>query len=115
MKQQSNTAFRVRPSIESYNAVLEAWAYSNEHLKGTMADRQFSQLLHRRRRGLSPNGDSYKFMIRAWTQGNKQDRAAFIATGHLMKMLRQLEKDWPDMEPSMEHYHLILKAWTEAK
>lgn len=101
----------VRPSVESHNRVLEAWAYSNEHLRGAMAERIFQKLLQS---GGRPNGESYRLIIWAWAL-SRDRRAAFTATGHFMKMLRMLENGHEDMEPNLEDYHVILKAWTEAE
>jgi hypothetical protein len=96
------------PSIESVNQVLKAWAYSSEHLRGTMAE-QFFQ-----RHGTSPNGESFQLMIRVWSW-SKERRCAFTATGHLMRMLRLLETGRPDMEPTLEDYSIVFQAWTTAE
>jgi hypothetical protein len=95
------------PSVESYNQVLKAWAYSREHLRGTMAEQLFHKISE-------PDGESYKIMIRAWCW-SKERRCAFTATGHFMRMMRLLEIDRPDMEPSMADYHILFRAWTSAE
>lgn len=101
------TAAVARPSVESYNSVLEAWAWSDEHLRGAMAERIFDQVPR-------PNAHSYRAIILAWCQ-SRDRRAAFTATGHLMKMLRKLEKGDEDMEPELEDYQMVLRAWTKAE
>jgi len=106
-----STERTVRPSVESYNRVLEAWVYSNEHLRGAMAERIFQKLA---KGGGHPNGESYRLIIWAWAL-SRDRRAAFTATGHLMKMLRRFEKGDEDMEPNLDDYHAILKAWTRAE
>ena len=104
----------VRPSVESYNRVMEAWTYSHEHLRGSMAERIFKQLSERTASGSRPNGESFKLIIWAWALSGER-RDAFTATGHLMKMLRKLDKGDEDMEPSLEDYKVIFKAWTKAE
>jgi hypothetical protein len=105
--QPENKHIVLRPTVESYNAVLEAWAYSQEHLRGNMADQVFQRIPR-------PNGDSYRLVIRAWCQ-SRDRRAAFHATGHLMKMLRRLENGEEDFEPVREDYHILLIAWESAE
>jgi len=57
---------------------------------------------------------------------SREGRAAFNTTGHLMKMLRKLESEvgsdndvyvHPDssMEPTLEDYRIVLKAWTRSE
>ena len=41
--------------------------------------------------------------------------AAFNASGHLMKMQKLLESGKDEFEPSLEDYHLVLKAWAQNK
>ena len=103
----SNSTLKVRPTVECYNAVLEAWAYSQEHLRGNTAEQIF-QKIHR------PNGESYRLVLRAWAKSQDR-RAAFHATGHLMKMLRKLEKGDEDFEPSKDDYHVVLQSWETAE
>jgi hypothetical protein len=95
------------PTVESYNQVLKAWAYSGEHLRGTMAEQVFQKIK-------DPNGESFKFIIRAWCW-SKERRCAFTATGHYMRMMRLLEISRADMEPTMEDYHILFRAWTTAE
>ena len=110
-------------TIESYNYVLQTWAHSREHMRGTMAQTQFQKLQEEQTPGaaagalnLKPNGDSYRTMIYAWVHSG-ESKAAFRATGHLMKLLRLLEKSKgdADLEPAMEDYYNIFKAWTTAR
>lgn len=101
------------PTVESYNAVLEAWAWSPEHLRATMAEQLF-QIMLGRKKGAKPTGDSYKWIIQAWCL-SKQKKAAFNATGHLMKWLRRLEKGREKIEPDVETYRMVMKAWTVAE
>jgi hypothetical protein len=111
---QSVTETTVRPSVESYNRVLETWVYSHENLRGSMAERIFLKLSTGNVSGSCPSGESYKLIIKAWVLSGER-RAAFTATGHLMKMLRKLEKGVEDMEPSLDEYRSILKTWTNAE
>jgi hypothetical protein len=103
----------VRATVGSYNRVLEAWAYSGEHLRGNMAERIFTNLSEGNVSGAKPNAESYRMVIWAWSL-SRDGRAAFTATGHLTKMLRKLEHD-EEMEPSLDDYHVVLKAWTRAE
>ncbi|EEC50514.1 predicted protein [Phaeodactylum tricornutum CCAP 1055/1] len=104
----------VLPTVESFNQVLEAWAYSDEHLRGAMAEQLFQKLRHGNPAAVHFNGRSYRLIIAAWSW-SRERRHAFNATGHLMKMLRKLEKGDESMEPTMDDYHMILKAWTNAE
>lgn len=104
--ERMEASMHTHPTVESYQAVLTAWTYSVEHLKGTRAEHVF-------RRMPEPTPDAYRLVIRAWTS-SRERRAAFVATGHLMKMLRKLEYD-SDMEPQLEDYNVILQAWTTAE
>jgi hypothetical protein len=98
---------QTNPSVESYNQVIKAWAYSGEHLRGTMAEQIFQTID-------DPNGESFKLIIRTWCW-SKERRCAFIATGHFMVMMRLLESGRPDMELSMDDYHILFHAWTRAE
>ena len=104
----------VRPSVESYNRVMEAWAYSHELIRGSMAERIFQKLSNGTVSGSRPNNESYKLIIRAWSLSGER-KAAFSATGHLQQMLQRLEQGDEDMEPALEDYRVVLKAWTRVK
>jgi len=93
--------------IEASNQLLRAWAYSKEHLRGTMAEQVFQKIEH-------PNGESYKNIIRAWCW-SKERRCAFTATGYFMRMMRLLETGKSDMDPSLDDYHVLFHAWTTAE
>ena len=93
--------------VEWTNQILKAWACSDEHLRGTMAEQAFKSIDE-------PNGDSFRWIIRAWCWSNERPRA-YTATGHHMRMLRLFETTGRvDMEPTMDDYHVLFKAWTTA-
>jgi hypothetical protein len=116
------------PSLADYNAVLEAWAFSREHLRGATAQRIFDKLATRKKKkadAILPDGISCRLILWAWAL-SRETRAAFTATGHLIKMLKRLEssfdKDAKDeefegeaIEPNIEDYHIVLKAWTRSE
>lgn len=121
MDPENSVDSTARATVGSYNRVLEAWAYSGEHLRGTMAERIFVKLAEGNVSGARLDGESYRLIIWAWAL-SRDARAAFSATGHLMKMLRRLEKEKEEddtqpslMEPLLEDYHVVLKAWTRAE
>ena len=94
-------------SVEAYNEVIKSWAYSAEHLRGTMAEQLFQNIQF-------PSGESLRLIMRAhaWSGEN---RSAHIATGHFMRMMRHLEAGRDDMEPSsIDDYHLLCNSWTKA-
>eukprot|EP00535_Pseudo-nitzschia_heimii_P011975 CAMPEP_0197198206 /NCGR_PEP_ID=MMETSP1423-20130617/33257_1 /TAXON_ID=476441 /ORGANISM="Pseudo-nitzschia heimii, Strain UNC1101" /LENGTH=711 /DNA_ID=CAMNT_0042652037 /DNA_START=175 /DNA_END=2310 /DNA_ORIENTATION=- len=94
-------------SVEAYNEVIKAWAYSAEHLRGTMAEQIFQKIQF-------PSGESLRLIMRAHAWG-RESRSAHIATGHFMRMMRHLEAGRDDMEPSsIDDYHLLCDIWTEA-
>eukprot|EP00934_Nitzschia_sp_Nitz4_P004871 Nitzschia sp. Nitz4//scaffold56_size114212//82197//84424//NITZ4_003961-RA/size114212-snap-gene-0.174-mRNA-1//1//CDS//3329554739//4861//frame0 len=109
------------PTTEMVNQVVKAWAYSGEHLRGTMAEQIFQKHLSRTlptpgtpQAGLSPTGDSFRHIIRAWCW-SKERRCAFTATGHFMRMMRMLEMGKSEMEPTLDDYHVVFHAWTTAE
>jgi len=94
-------------SVEAYNEVIKAWAYSSEYLRGTMAEQVFQKIQF-------PTGESLRMIMRANAWSN-ENRSAFQATGHFMRMMRLLEAGRDDMEPSsIDDYHLLCDAWTKA-
>ena len=94
-------------SVEAYNEVIKAWAHSSEYLRGTMAEQVFRKIQF-------PTGKSLRLIMRAHAWSN-EDRSAFDATGHFMRMMRLLEAGREDMEPSsIDDYHLLCDAWTMA-
>lgn len=106
---QEKAASNKSLSIELANQVLKAWAYSGEHLRGTMAE-NFLQTIDT----TSMNGETFRYIIRAWSW-SKEKRCAFTATGHWMRMMRLLEAGQKDMEPTLEDYHALFQAWTTAE
>ena len=96
-----------KPTVEIYNLVIQAWAYSGEHLRGTMAEQVFTKVE-------DPNGETFQQIIRAWCWSQER-RCAFTATGHFMRMMRLLELGRSDMEPSMDDYRILFEAWTRAQ
>jgi hypothetical protein len=111
--------------IDSYNYVLHAWAYSREHLRGSMAQTQFEKILRYgdketsdtigSKSVLKPNGQSYRIMIHAWVYSG-ESKAAFRATGICMQLLRHFEASSgdPDLQVSLNDYYKIFNAWTLA-
>lgn len=116
----------VQPTLASYHGVLEAWAYSKEHLRGISAERIFAKMSSNEvgtaAALVRPNGESCRLIIWAWAL-SRDHRAAFTATGHLMKMFRRLECgsgqdavfDSAGMEPTIDDYHVVLKVWTRSE
>ena len=97
----------INVSVEAYNEVIKAWAYSSEYLRGTMAEQMFQKLQF-------PTGESLRLITKAHAWSN-ESRSAFQATGHFMRMMRLLESGRDDMEASsMDDYHLLCDAWTNA-
>ncbi len=101
------------PPTEAINQVLKAWAYSGEYLRGTMTEQVFQKHFQPGMKA-SPDGESFRNMIRAWSW-SKESRGAFTATGHYMRMLRLLENGQMDMEPTLEDYRILFQAWTSAE
>lgn len=94
-------------ATDSSNALLQTWAYSHEHWRGTRAQSIFDEILN-------PDAESYRLMIRAWAWSGER-RGAFTATGFLRRMLRLLDQGNTEMEPSIEEYRIVLDSWTRAK
>lgn len=108
MQAQSETDPSIQPDIYHYNVVIEIWGNSPEHLRATTAENLFQQL------PMKPDNETYLKLIRAWCRSN-QDRAAFTATGHLMKMHRLMGNDANGINILLEDYKTILEAWTRAR
>jgi hypothetical protein len=114
------------PSLISYNSVLETWAYSREHLRGASAQQIFDKLLSKKigtaYYNIRPDGNSFRTIIWAWAL-SRERRAAYIATGHLIKMLRRLEVGFDDnglydgvpIEPNIEDYNIVAQAWIRSE
>jgi hypothetical protein len=95
------------PTIESLNQVIRAWAYSSEHLRGTMAEEVF-------KKADDPNGETMKLTLRAWCS-SRERRCAFVATGYFMRMMKMLELGRTDIDPSLDDYHILFDTWTTAR
>lgn len=105
-------------TVEAYNEVIKAWAYSSEYLRGTMAEQVFQNIRF-------PTEASFRMIMRAhaWS---KESRSAFHATGHFMRLMRLLETNQVDdnaqpslspsssPSPSINDYHILCNAWTQA-
>ncbi len=119
---QSNylTYTNVRPSIGTYNRVMEIWGMmrDKEHHFASMAQNIFDRLAPFNAGSteglIQPNSDTYRIMIRTWCRST-QKGAAFNATGFLMKMQSLLIDGIEEMEPSVEDYAMVLEAWTKAE
>ena len=127
-------------NITWLNIIIKSWAYSNEHLRGTMAENVFKSISYnssdnRSNSNIQPNGITYRNIIHAWclstkSSGSGERRCAFIATGHYMQWLRYLSKRKErydlfgndthtlileeEQQPTMEDYHILFNAWTTA-
>ena len=122
----NDQAWLVPPSLLSYNSVLQTWAYSGEHLRAASAQQIFDKLLSNKLGtaygNIRPDGESYRHIIWAWAL-SRERRAAFIATGHLIKMLRRLELGFDDdalyegvaIEPSIDDYNIVARAWIRSE
>jgi hypothetical protein len=108
----ASTVANLPLTTESYNRVLEAWACSREHLRGTMAEQLFQRMMKKRTK--LANGESFRLIIEAWCK-SKQKKSAFTATGHLMKLLKRMENGREDSEPTLELYHMVMESWTHAE
>jgi hypothetical protein len=107
-----------------YEAVLQTWASSPEHLRGVQAEKVLGRM-H------TLSAPALHWIIRAWAW-SREPRAAFTATGHLMKRLRyhsyhvkdgpkaeeeeeEAREDAMSMEPGLEDYEIVFDAWTRAE
>ena len=115
------TYTNVRPSIDTYNRVIEIWGMmrDKEHHFASMAQTIFDRLAPFNNTGstegmVQPNSDTYRIMIRTWCQST-QKGAAFNATGFLMKMQSLLIDGIEEMEPTVEDYAMVLEAWSKAE
>jgi len=106
------------PPTEAINQVLKAWAYSNEYLRGTMAEQIFQKYFQTdiggKKQPPYADGESHRCMMYAWSW-SKESRGAFTATGHYMRMLRLMENGETDMELTLEDYRILFQSWTTAE
>ena len=91
------------PSIDAYNLVLEAWAYSQEHLRGSMAYQFWDQRIR-----VPMNAQTYAHLIHAWTSSGEK-RAAWAAK-HLL-----IQQALVGFELPLEYYHKVFECWTNSK
>uniref|UniRef100_A0A7S1UTN1 Pentacotripeptide-repeat region of PRORP domain-containing protein n=1 Tax=Grammatophora oceanica TaxID=210454 RepID=A0A7S1UTN1_9STRA len=103
---------------EAYDLVIEAWANSSEHLRATMAHHAHKKLVDKStttRQFIRPTPETYGNLIRVWCESTGERRAAFNATNALSRKVWLLRDDHPEMEPTLEEYQMILKAWVTAE
>jgi hypothetical protein len=99
------------PPTRAYHCVMECWAYSHEHRRATMAEGIFQRLhgsssssssgsgggrhqsgQQQQQRSRRPSFESHRIMVHAWGKSTRDPRAAFHATGHLMKMVKLVQQ-----------------------
>lgn len=106
----------VKPTVATYNAVLQAWAESDDLRAAPRAQevyRRFKEGGTANVLGIESDAETARIMIRAWADSS-QKAAAFNATRHLMRMAQLLEAGVEDMEPTLEDWQRVLRAWAEA-
>ena len=106
----------VRPTVESYNRVIEAWSNStNEYGFAPLAQAAYERLgcgpaAHL---DIKPNDRTIRTMIRCWTRSDLKS-AAFHATGHLMRLQELTEEGAEDMSPTLDDYLKVFKCWSKS-
>jgi hypothetical protein len=95
------------PTVESFNQMIKAWAYSTEYLRGTMANEVFKKIEF-------PNGESMRLTLLAWCY-SRERKCAMVATMYFTKMMKLLERGREDMELSLDDYHVLFETWTLAR
>jgi hypothetical protein len=118
------------PPTQAYHSVMECWAYSQEHRRATMAEGVFQRLHgttssssltstptalpphgnkrqpHRQQfqqRRHRPSLDSHRIMVHAWGRTTRDPRAAFHATGHLMRMVKLVQQQQNQQHQNQQH------------
>lgn len=111
-----NRSSGVRPTVETYNKVIEAWSNStNEYAFAPLAQAIYDRM----GRGpaahldIRPNDRTIRTMIRCWTRSDLKN-AAFHATGHLMRLQELTEKGAEDMSPTLDDYLTVFKCWSKS-
>ena len=106
----------VRPTVETYNRVIEAWSNStNEYGFAPLAQAVYERMGHgpAAHLGIQPNDRTIRTMIRCWTRSDLKN-AAFHATGHLMRLQELTEEGAEDMSPTLDDYLKVFKCWSKS-
>lgn len=98
---------RAKPDLDTYNQVMEAWAYGKEPYKGSRAVAILEKL---ERAGWTPSAQSYSAIITAWAS-SRERRCAYTATSFLKGKLRLVKEGVYSMAPTLDDYKEIFKAW----
>jgi len=111
-----NRSSGVRPTVETYNKVIEAWGNSGEYAFAPLAQAVYERMENGPAAHLDirPNDKTIRTMVRVWARSDLKN-AAFHATGHLMKLQELLEAGAEEMEPTLDDYLTILKCWATAE
>jgi len=110
----------LRPRVEHYNAVIGAWAGSQEDVSIVRAERWLNKL-----RGqetcLCPNTDSYNRFLDACSKGHGKrndvlKNNAIKAEQVLKEMMALPERSGDDLvAPNTESFNYVIRAWTRCR
>lgn len=105
----------VRPTVETYNRVLEAWQNSQEHASARLAEEVYQRISvgPAGHLGIRPNDRTIRALLQLWAQSDLKT-SAFHATGYLMRLQDLVEEGAEEMGPTIEDYEMVLKRWSQA-
>ena len=120
----------VQPNIESYNALIEAWAfYDGKEQSVVRAERWFHRISEFKKQRseknglrkdpshsvdrLTPNTESYNLLLAALSRG--KSKKATLKKAYALKSTDLLSdmKKAPECKPNTESYNRVMQAWVK--
>ena len=119
-KQQATAAAIVQslqPTVECYNAVIESWANSNEHIS-VVRSRTWLSKLEDNSNPLQPNASSYDLYLHSLSRGIGKNSKLYLERAEEAESILQyrLSKDAPaTIRPTTESFNYVLRAYTRCR
>lgn len=115
---------RLRPRVEHYNAVIGAWAGSQEDVSIVRAERWLNKLRAEDDATLCPNTESYNQFLDACSKGhgkrNDVLRNNAMKAEEVLKEMMTLQEERGQREectvgPNTESFNYVIRAWTRCR
>jgi hypothetical protein len=124
---------KVRPTIETYNTVIQIWNEVPSALSPFRADaivrriggfRRDMTTVISKELDVKPNAETCRIMIKSWSDfvtkgiiGSKRKfgGAAYNASGYLRFMINSYELGDKTFEPNLDDYLMVFRAWANAR
>ena len=122
--EESGEDERLQPRVEHYNAVIGAWAGSQEDISIVRAERWLNKLRRDGDGTLRPNTDSYNRFLDACSKGhgkrNDVLRNNAMKAEEVLKEMMTLQEESGQQEectirPNTESFNYVIRAWTRCR